>query len=376
MSSRRAVAALKAVCDLDLSAEALVPVLLEALHDVLPSTRNLFDWTDDQGRLLHYFIEGPVDDRIARHYFDVFHNRREAEVMPAFQSLALAPAGVRSAAVLDSPKFFASALYHEIWRPQDLKYRVEAVVRGSRGQLLGSLVLYRGPGDRCFTRREEQTLHELLPMIAAALERTGGPADPSRHVPRPHAAQSLLLDAAGRVCHASAGARRLLMLAHGGMTRERLEAPLDLLARPALDLLLRALRQHRPGLPPPSVTQDNAWGAFTFIAHPLAALPATPAAGGPVVQVLIHWSEPHHRALQRALRKLPLTAGQITVCRALYQGHSQAAIGQRLGVAPTTVIDHVRKLYRALEVRSVAELRAVLDHLVHTADDDARPSGY
>ena len=95
-----------------------------------------------------------------------------------------------------------------------------------------------------------------------------------------------------------------------------------------------------------------------------------------MVQVLIHWSEPHHRALQRALRRLPLTAGQITVCRALYQGHSQAAIGQRLGVAPTTVIDHVRKLYRALEVRSVAELRAVLDALVHAGDEDARPSGY
>lgn len=375
MTSRRAAATLKAVCDLDLPAESLVPVLLEALHDVVPSSRNLFDWTDAQGRLLHYFIEGPVDDQIARHYFDVFHNRREAEVMPAFQSLAGAPAGVRSAAALDNAGFFASALYQEIWKPQDLKYRVEAVLRGSHGQLLGSLVLYRGPGERCFTRSEEQNLAGLLPMIVAALERSGGPADPARHVPRPQATQSLLLDAEGRVCHASAGARRLLMLARGGMTRERLEMPLDLLARPALDLLLRALRQPRPG-PPPSVTQDNAWGAFTFVAQPLAATAGAGAGRGPAWQVLVHWSEPHHHALQRALRRLPLTAGQITVCRALYQGHSQAAIGQRLGVAPTTVIDHVRKLYRALEVRSAAELRGVLDALVHRGEADAGPSGF
>jgi hypothetical protein len=149
MTSRRSTADLQAVCELDLPPPSLVPLLLQALHDVVPSSRNLFDWTDDDGQLLHYFIEGPIDEAVARHYFDEFHNRREAEVMPAFDSLTRTPAGVRSAAELDHPGFFASALYNEIWRPQGLKYRVEAVLRGSRGQLIGSLVLYRGPGQRC-----------------------------------------------------------------------------------------------------------------------------------------------------------------------------------------------------------------------------------
>ena len=66
-------------------------------------------------------------------------------------------------------------------------------------------------------------------------------------------------------------------------------------------------------------------------------------------------------ALQRALRSLPLTAGQMAVCRELVQGHSQADIGRRLGVATATVVDHVRKAYQALDVRSVLELRAVVD---------------
>ena len=263
MNSRRAGAALKAACDLDLPALSLVPVLLDALHDVVPSDRNLFDWTDDDGQLLHYFIEGPVDEGVARHYFDVFHNRREAEVMPAFGSLSDAPAGVRSAAALDHRPFFESALYHEIWRPQGLKYRLEAVLRGSRNQLLGSLVLYRGPGDRCFTPHEERQLAAVLPTLAAALERSDGPAGPLRAVPRPQATQSMLIGADGRVCHASAGARRLLMLARGGITRERLEMPLDRLGGPMLDLLIRQMRLHPTGQQPQSVTQDNAWGCFT-----------------------------------------------------------------------------------------------------------------
>lgn len=369
---RRSTAHLQAACGLDLPALSLVPVVLEALHDVVPSSRNLFDWTDDEGQLLHYFIEGPVDEAIARHYFDEFHNRREAEVMPAFDSLTHSPAGVRSAVELDHPAFFASALYNEIWRPQGMKYRLEAVLRGSRGQLIGSLVLYRGPGDRCFTPQDETRLHSLLPMLSGALERTGGPAEPLRHVPRPGATQTLLIGADGRVCHASAGARRLLMLARGGITRQGLEAPLEVLASPLLQPLLRTLHG-QPGTPPQTVAHDNAWGRFSLVATVLAPLPTVAVPGVPaasLVQVMLHWSEPHHQALQRALRRLPLTAGQAAVCRELYQGLSQAAIGSRLGVSPTTVVDHARKLYRTLGVRSVMELRALIDEAVQSAPAD------
>ncbi len=372
MNMRKASHTLKSVCELDLPAEALVPMVLEALHDVVPSARNLFDWTDAQGRLLQYFIEGPVDEAVARLYFDEFHNRREAEVMPAFGSLQHAPAGVRSAAELDNAAFFESALYREVWLPQQLKYRLEAVVRGSHGQLLGSLVLYRGPGDRCFTRDDEQRLAALLPQFAAALERAGTAVPAQRHVPRPHATQSLLLGADGRVCHASHGARRLLMLARGGMTRDRLEQPLEVLAGPTLELLLRQLRLQQGSAPGPcTVTQENAWGCFTFAATQLAPLQGAGlgvGVGAPLVQVMLHWSEPHHRALQRTLRRLPLTPGQQVVCRELYHGHTQSAIGQRLGVASTTVIDHVRKLYRTLEVRSVQELRGLIDAQLQAHD--------
>lgn len=156
--ARRTLQALQALCGLGLHPEVLVPSFLEALHALVPSSRNLFDWTDEQGRLVRYFIEGPIDTQIAQLYFDEFHNRREAEAMPAFDSLRRTPAGVRSADELDHAGFYNSALYNEIWRPQGLRTRLEGVVRTADGRLLGSLVLYRAPGERRFSADDEARL--------------------------------------------------------------------------------------------------------------------------------------------------------------------------------------------------------------------------
>ena len=71
--------------------------------------------------------------------------------------------------------------------------------------------------------------------------------------------------------------------------------------------------------------------------------------------------EPPRVALGRALRGLPLTPGQAAVCRGLYGRHTHAQVGQQLGVAAATVIDHVRKAYRTLDLNSAHELRALLD---------------
>jgi DNA-binding NarL/FixJ family response regulator len=61
------------------------------------------------------------------------------------------------------------------------------------------------------------------------------------------------------------------------------------------------------------------------------------------------------------MRALPISVGQTAVCAALYAGTTQTEIARRMGVTPTTVVDHVRKLYRALEINGSAELREMLD---------------
>lgn len=366
-SPSRTLAALRALCQLGLHAEVLVPAVLEALHDVVPSHRNLFDWTDAQGRLVRYFIEGPIDAAVARLYFDEFHNRRETEVMPAFHSLHRAPPGVRGADELDHPAFFQSALYNEIWRPQGFHTRLEAVVRGAGGRLIGSLVLYRAPGDPRFTRDEERRLAAVLPDFASAMESHGPAVADDRHVPSHQPPQTLLLTLDGRVCHASPGAHGMLLMAEGGASRDALSKPLDALAGRLLPMLMAKLRVHarspvlEGSAPPPSITHETPAGQFVASGTLMRAFQGDAA---PLAQVTLRRLEPHRVALARALRRLPLTPGQAAVCRELYHGRSHSEIGQRLGVATATVVDHVRKAYDQLDVRSSLELRAALDTLM------------
>ena len=377
MKPSRAIAALRALCSLNLHAEVLVPAVLEALHQVVPSQRNLFDWTDEQGRLLRYFIEGPIDSGIAQLYFDEFHNRREAEVMPRFDSLRRQPPGVRGADELNHAAFFHSALYNEIWRPQGFHTRLEAVVRGRDQRLIGSLVLYRGPGEARFTAEDERRLAAVLPALAAGLQ-AGGPARADdRHVPSLEPAETLLLTLQGQVHYASPGAHRLLLMAEGGASRETLSRPLDALAGRLLPTLLKRLREQvpahllaapslQPAMPrshPPTITHETAAGQFVASGR---LLHAWQAAHAPWAQVTLQRLEPHRIALERALRALPVSPGQMAVCRLLYQGHTQEQVGLQLGVTSATVVDHVRKVYQALDVRTALELRAVVDQRIHT----------
>lgn len=374
-NARTSLCALRALCQQDLPADSLVPAVLEALHAVVPSSRNLFDWTDAQGRLLRYYIEGPIDVALAQLYFDEFHNRRETEAMPPFQALRHRPAGVCGPDDLDAVGFYQSALYHEIWRPQGFHSRLEAVLRGRQGGLLGSLVLYRGPGDAPFSPADRQRLAAALPLLSQALEprADGSPAAAAAdepHLPAPEAAETLLLTLDGQLCHASAGALRLLLMAEGGASRHNLSRPLHAAGGPLLPPVLDRLRDSTAPNAGAAVVVCHANAGGRFVAtgrllQPLAAAPGAPAL--PLVQVSLRRHEPHRVALERALRGLPITPGQLAVCRALYQGQPQAGIGQALGVAPSTVVDHVRKAYRALDLHSVQELRSLLDARISRA---------
>ena len=376
LQSFQSLQSLKALCGLGLHPEVLVPAFLEALHALVPSSRNLFDWTDEQGRLVRYFIEGPIDTRIAQLYFDEFHNRRETEVMPAFDSLSRCPAGIRRADELDHARFYASALYNEIWRPQGLRTRLEAVVRTADGRLLGSLVLYRGPGERRFSLLDERHVAAVLPAFAAGLVAAGVAVAHERHLPGREPPQTLLLTLDGKVCHASAGAERLLLMAAGGASRDRLSRPLLQLGEPMVPMLLLRLRERAATMatsegraaatlaPPPSIVHETPAGQF--VARGELLRPAQ-AGAEPLAQLTLQRLEPHRVALDRALRALPISAGQMAVCRGLYAGLTQAEIGRRLCVAPATVVDHARKAYRALGIGSQAALRELVNACVGTA---------
>ncbi len=354
------MARLRALASMGLTPQAFIPALLELLHELIPSDRNLFDWTDTRGRLLYYYFEGDVDPEINRHYFEVFHNRKEAEVMPSFHEALSSGLVVHSAARLERPEFFRSALYNEIWRPQRLHTRLEAVIRGAGGALMGSLVLYRGPGERSFCRAEELLLERLVPYVSLGLQ-AGAMAEACRdYSQRPDRRAMLCLGPQGKLLHLSPQALKLLLLAHGGVTPQGAACIPRRENFPALSALWeqhqRAMGLAARGIPL-SLSVENAWGRFVFEACELRPLNPGDAA---LLQITLQHQEPCVLAMRRALDSLNLSPSQKQVCLQLQAGHTQQEIARLLAVAPSTIADHVRKIYARLDVHSAHELAALI----------------
>jgi len=352
------LARLRSLAAMGLPGEMFIPALLEALHDIIPSDRNLFDWTDSAGQLVRYYFEGPIDYAINEHYFETFHNRREAEVMPSFKEAVTGRSVVHSAEELDRPEFFRSALYNEIWRPQRLHTRTEAIVRGVRGQPLGSLVLYRGPGQRKFTRAEEDLLAQIVPYVSRGLEAPSAELGGMEYVVNRDRRAVLCLGSGGDVLHLSSDALKLLLLSHGGVTPHKASrAP----RRDDFPTLTTLWRHHEDAevLSQPNVamTVENVWGKFVY--ESCVLLP--PNLGSErVIHVTIEHQEPKALAIRRVLDTLSITPTQKEVCLLLRTGHSQLEIAKLMAISPSTVSDHVKKIYSRLEVHSVHELTSLI----------------
>jgi DNA-binding CsgD family transcriptional regulator len=272
----------------------------------------------------------------------------------------LGRAVVRSAAELDRPSFFRSDLYNEIWRPQRLHTRVEAIVRGVRGRPLGSLVLYREKGAPSFTREEEALLGDLVPYVARGLE--GESALALDFVARRERRAVLDLDGDGTLLHLSEDAHKMLLLSHGGITPQSAgRAPLGP-EFATLAMLADQIRSHeRASRHQVVLTVDNAWGRFVFEAQPMLSAREGASAA---IHVSIQHQEPRVVAWRRALAGLHLSIAQTEVCALMRAGYTQQQIAAALGVAPSTVADHVKKIYGRLEVHSVRELCARVDEMV------------
>jgi DNA-binding CsgD family transcriptional regulator len=356
MKNAAARAYVRELCSLGLASELFVPALLEALHRVIPSSRNLFDWVDEDGGIRRYYFEGPIDHATAQRYFDEFYNKREAEAMPRYAEVIHGEAVIRSAGELDHRRFFDSALYNEIWRPQRLHFRLEAIVRAHDRKPLGSLVLYRERGDPIFDKADEDALQALLPYIAHGL--LHGTAGAIAYARSERRVAQVNLDEAGRIVHLSRDAHKVLLLAHGGISpgsAARSPASGDF---PTLALLHRKLsrtEEPRPALC--ETTLDNEWGRFQFRAERLAAAEEGDAS---LIGVTIHHLVPRELRDLDAIEMQPLSITQKKVCALLLEGLSQPQIAARLRIAPSTAVDHVRKIYRKLDVHSVDALRARL----------------
>ena len=362
MNSTAAIAHFRQLCCLGIDSQTAMPSLLPALRRLVGSTNTVFSWADDRGDIVNVYVDQPIPQTVASAFFSQFVNDRANNYSAiGLRNFKQPGRMVYNSAQVFPKTFYRSEMYEMVWQPAQSDKLLWAAVPDNRGRPHG-IGLTRMMGDPSFSQRDEQILGQLLPYLMHAV--SAPDKGPSELVESGESGL-IIVNAIGQVQHQSPESHRLLVLAaHPRLATGHVDWRSDQL----ISVILTKLRQNLAALmtgnpvPPPGWAQENRWGRFAFRAFPLAP---TEDSGNPLVAILIERQVPIQLALMEAMQHLPLSIKQKQVCLLLAEDLSYRAIADRLHIKPNTVIDHVRKIYDKMDVRSHEELRKKLLHQPH-----------
>ncbi|MEO5862784.1 MAG: helix-turn-helix transcriptional regulator [Burkholderiales bacterium] len=351
------VAHFRQLCCLGIDSQTAMPNLLKALHRLIGSNSNSFYWATHNGDITNVYMEQLMPKDIAACFFKEFVNNRKRE-FSALDLRKYVPKGqvVGNSAKVFPKSFHNSDVYNLIWRPQARKHLLWARIRDAEGRANG-VALSRIVGDAEFSERDEQLLTQLGPYLAHALN--ARPTAPAQFVDAGESAV-VVVNRRGGIEHQSSEGRRLLLLAaHPRIAPGAVDWRGDSAVPAVLGNLLDRIEAVAAGRPtfPPIIELQSPWGKFVMRAYPMESSVATPNS---LVVILIERHIPLKLKLLNAMQSLPLSAKQKEVCLLLTEGSSYQNLAVRLGVRPNTVVDHVRKIYDKLDVRSHHELLSTL----------------
>ncbi len=353
------IAHFRQLCCLGIDSQTAMPSLLKYLHRLIGSNSNSFYWAAHNGDISNVYMEQLMPKDIAACFFKEFVNNRARE-FSALDLRKYLPKGqvVGNSAKVFPKSFHRSDVYNLIWRPQLRNHLLWARIRDAEGRANG-IALSRIVGDAEFSERDEQLLAQLAPYLAHALN--APLATPAQLIDAGESAV-VVVNRGGVVEHESAEGRRLLLLAaHPRIAPGAVDWQGDSVVPAVLaNLLYRsdAVAAGRPASPP-VIELQNPWGKFVLRAYPMESGGST---ANNLVVILIERHIPLKLKLLNAMQSMPLSARQKEVCLLLSEGSSYQNLALRLGVRPNTVIDHVRKIYNKLDVRSHHELLIKVAH--------------
>jgi DNA-binding CsgD family transcriptional regulator len=369
MKRMSAIAHFRQLCCMGLGAEAVMPSLLSAMHELIPSETNGFFWSDASGHLAGFMPEYVIPEVIAT-LLDNFEGLVERTLPLNFAATMLHGRPVGNLLPVFGQEFYRGDLYHLIYRPYHLHHAIDAVVRDEpTGRGLGAFVVGRSARQPEFSATEQETLSRLLPYLAHAMHRRDEGTGLDDEFADSGESGLLILDQQARVAHISARAREILYFAahpdvetvrrRGGGADARVasSALLEVFTN-----LVRISQERDAG--PPVAHHRNAWGRFVFRAHWLE-----PGAGsaGALVGVSVQQQQPLPLVMMHNMRAAGLSERQRQVGLLLAQGRSFDAIASRLGISHATAKDYADRIYRKLDVHNRDELLHKLRRGTHTA---------
>lgn len=325
------------LCRLGLGGQVIMPELVRALHELIPSRINCFLYADQQGQLANIYTESPSiawslpatrDNQIARCLTCRFYK-------------------TSCAGLPDSESF------SEPWRLFNQQFLLNIPVSGEEG-VLGALQLYRCAIEQpVFNLAEQYQLRLLIPDIAVAVSSNRNQRGPFVENGDP---AMLICSRTGQILYLSQQAEDLLFLAsHPRVTQDRWQSwrndqeSVDLIAK----LCQKLTDSHRPLRGAISGSLQNNWGKFCFHVDWLEPYFTTQEQ---LIGITLERQVPLALRLLEVIHAICLPPRQKQVCMLLTYGCSNQTIAERLNLSPYTVADYVKTIYERLEVHSRDQL--------------------
>lgn len=328
---RREFERLQLLCRLDLPMRQFLPAILPYLRELVPASCAFVIWSDPQGntallrespRAIALETQTPraceVHYALHEYFSGTSLGGRRCGLIP------LHVLGLDEAACAYRPAIAA----------------VLAVKLEDSQGLNGFLCLCRSSPAQLFSVTQQAMLVKLTAEFARAL--SCKPAAPDA-LAVPAEAGFIVANAQGEIQSACPRAKNYLSMLMESRFRsfnQKAELPAELQQRIAAIL--------DPEKPTEAVWRyRNSWGDFQFRARLLRerGSPATRS-----VAVDVTREEPLALQVFRKCRQQQLTARQTEIVIALARGQSCPTIGKQLNIGSHTVVDHVRKLCRRLDV--------------------------
>jgi DNA-binding CsgD family transcriptional regulator len=361
-----AVEHLKTLCCLGLPPESAMVAVVPVLHEIIPHDGSRLALVAPDATITTGYSENPASSAI-------FRERLWQFMDDPTSLMSLWVPGVRAVAIgwtlhRQGGDYLHSGYFREIEVPLGTCWLLDAMI-GDGGRTIGFVSLTRPRSARPFMVDDMQRLDGLRPWLAHAFRRSSsGASRPEDDAPIGTAGATVLsgqvvLTSGGRIVYQTSGVELLLRILTGEPSNYTRYVPVSDRLPESVLKLLRQITGAANGTSntPPRAQVSAAYGVLTLEAKwlvPAGALPAD-AVRDPkscLIAVTIELREHAIAYAARVLRESGATPAQTKVGIHLALGKQRPEIAEELGLQRSSVADHTKKLYQALDVHNSTEL--------------------
>jgi DNA-binding CsgD family transcriptional regulator len=350
-SKHAALAAhVRRLCSLGAEPRVIIPHVVETIRVLVGADWGMFFYSNDDYSLSDMFSQNDAIYDVMSNYMSEVHNtEKQTDVMGVDFSTAMRRGRGYENTARNDAALLESAMYNELYRPLQIRHSLESTAFDGR-RSWGSFTLKRMPGGRPFSERDVADVRPLTRHIAHAMARPNvtflNHSDQSR-------SSVIVADASGKIILQNGSGGRILALASGETNTYLRRSHLPVWLMPSVTCFNRIQRGCEAA--PPMQERYNAAGRFTFKAYRFD----DPGALTDRATIAIYAEHFPPLALQIETLgfQLGLSERQRQLCTWLMLERSHIEIAQLMGIRESTVVDHVRKVYRKLDVHGHDQLR-------------------